>query len=123
MVGMLLMPHDVFLETERNRLPPRVMRKNGDRSALLVSVMSTLNAVPERLALLKVCEIRKGRAVVSEIVPRANPVMAVLFAIATPKSESPVMVPEVMAATELAPPVVPTKTFDSALRRFRLMSR
>jgi hypothetical protein len=106
MVGMLLMPHDVFLETERNRLPPRVMRKNGDRSALLVSVMSTLNAVPERLALLKVCEIRKGRAVVSEIVPRANPVMAVLFAIATPKSVSPVMVPEVItwAPENVLPP-------------------
>jgi hypothetical protein len=90
---------------------------------LEVFVTSSEIAQAAKAELFHVWLIENDLAVVSEIVPSANPVMAVLFAIATPKSESPVMVPEVMAATELAPPVVPTKTFDSALRRFRLMSR
>jgi hypothetical protein len=111
-------------------VPPILRSSNFDASAqvfeyvlLEVFVTSSEIAQAAKAELFHVWLIENALAVVSEIVPRANPVMAVLFAIDTPKSVRPVIVPEVMAATELAPPVVPTKTFESALRRLKFMSR
>ena len=64
----------------------------------LVFVTATLSAVAVKPELFHVCVMFNGLLVVSLIVPSANPVMAVLFAMLTPKLVNPVMVPPVIDA-------------------------